>query len=77
MPAVDLPENVAGALLKHGSEFHQQLMSDISGNISHVHNLTRSAAFRAFQELDTLESRANSGVLATPIASPATQSGGA
>ena len=36
-----------------------------------------NAMARNFDEMGTIESRANSGVMATPIASPTTQSGGA
>lgn len=70
---IDLPPNVAGALLKQGSEASQGLMTDIMHNGAHVHNLTRLSGFKHFDEIDTLESRANSGVMATPIASPTTQ----
>lgn len=73
--AIDLPENVAGLLLKEGSESHQALMVDVRGNISTAHNLARLGAVRAHNELDTIESRAHSGVMATPIASPAVQQG--
>lgn len=73
--AIDLPENVAGMLLKEGSESHQALMADIRHNAATGHNLARLGAVKAFNELDTLESRANSGVMATPIASPTTQAG--
>jgi len=70
---IDLTENVTGMLLKEGSETHQALMADIRGNVSTAHNLARLGAVRAHNELDTLESRAHSGVMATPIASPTTQ----
>lgn len=72
---VDLPVNVAAALLKEGSESHQQLMQDIRINSATAHNLARLGAIRQFSELDTIESRAHSGVIATPVASPATQQG--
>ena len=49
-------------------------MNDIRHNGASVHNLVRHAAFRKFDEIGTLEGRANSGVNATPIASPTTQS---
>ena len=73
--AIDLPDNVAGMLLKEGSESHQALMADIRHNGAAVHSLLRFSAARSFDQLDTLESRANSGVMATPIASPTTQAG--
>ncbi len=73
MPAIDLPDNVAGLLLKEGSESHQALMNDIRHNGANVHSLVRHVAARKFDELGVAESRANSGLIATPIASPTTQ----
>jgi hypothetical protein len=70
---VDLPENVAASLMKEGSEGHQALMADIRHNGANVHSLVRHAAFKHYNEIDSVESRANSGVLATPIAGPTTQ----
>ena len=70
---IDLAPNVAAMLMKEGSESHQALMNDIRHNGASVHNLVRHAAFRKFDEIGTLEGRANSGVNATPIASPTTQ----
>lgn len=71
--AIDLPENVAGELLRQGVSDHQAAMSETRGNIQNVNNIVRSYAARSFGQLDTIESRANSGVMATPIASPTTQ----
>ena len=71
----DLPTNVIGHILKTGSEAYQGMMTDIQHNGAVAHNLARLGATRQFNELDTLESRAHSGVMATPIASPATQTG--
>ena len=73
MPAPDLPESVAA-----------QLMTETVGNIQannrdgrNVSTLAagvlQGAMARNFDELGTIESRANSGVMATPIASPTTQ----
>ncbi len=73
MSAIDLPSNVAGAILKQGSEAHQQAMTDILANGANVHNLVRLSGFRKFDEIGVAESRANSGLMATPIASPTTQ----
>lgn len=73
MAAIDLPENISGLLLKEGSESHQALMNDIRHNGANVHNLVRTSAFRKFDEIGSIESRANSGVIATPIAGPTTQ----
>lgn len=72
---IDLPPNVASHIAKTGSESYQALMTDIQHNGANVHNLARLEGVRQARELDTLESRANSGVMATPIASPTTQSG--
>ena len=73
MPAADLPEAVAG-----------QLMTETVGNIqannrdgrnigTAAMGVLQGAMARNFDELGTVEGRANSGVNATPIASPATQ----
>ena len=70
---IDLPDNVAGAILKQGSEAHQAIMTDVINNGANVHNLVRTSAFRKFDEIGSIESRANSGVIATPIAGPTTQ----
>jgi len=72
---VDLPPNVAELILYEGAINHQQLMADIRGNIANVNSLVRHAAFRQYHELGPVESRAVSGVMATPIASPTTQQG--
>lgn len=58
---------------KTGSEAFQALMTDITHNSAVAHNLARLGTTVKFNELGTLESRANSGVMATPIASPTTQ----
>lgn len=76
MTQIDLPANIGSHILKTGSEAYQGMMTDIGHNGAVAHNLARLGATRQFNELDTLESRAHSGVMATPIASPTTQSGG-
>jgi len=74
MPA-DLPEAVAN-----------QLMTETVGNIQSANASSRNVATlangvlqaamaRNFDELGVIESRATSGVMATPIASPTTQTG--
>lgn len=73
MAVIDLPENVTGLILKAGSEAFQQGMTDINTNASHIHNVTRGSIFRKFDEIGSLEGRANSGVNATPMASPVVQ----
>ena len=58
---------------KTGSEAFQVTMTEIVNNGATAHNLARLGTTVKFNELGTLESRANSGVMATPIASPTTQ----
>jgi len=70
--AIDLPENVASELLRNGMAAHQQAMTDISTNASHIHNITRGSIVRKFDEIGIQESRSASGVLATPVAGPTT-----
>lgn len=71
----DIPDSVA-----------TQLMTETVGNIQANNRdgrnlgtvamgVLQGAMSRNFDELGTVESRANSGVIATPVASPATQSG--
>lgn len=60
-------------ICKTGSEAYQALMTDIQHNGATSHAILRFGADTKFNELGTLESRANSGVMATPIASPTTQ----
>lgn len=73
--SADLPPGVAA-----------QLMTETVGNISannrdgrNVGTLAagvlQAAMARNFDELGTIESRANSGVIATPVAGPTTQAG--
>lgn len=70
---VDLPPNVASEILRLGMASHQQGMADISTNASHIHNITRGSIVRKFDEIGIGESRAQSGLIATPIAGPTTQ----
>lgn len=69
----DLPDGVLTTLLKTGSEAYQRTMADQNDNGATAHNLARLGAIERFNELGTVEGRANSGVMATPIASPTTQ----
>ena len=73
--AADLPESVAA-----------QLMTETVGNIQANNrdgrnagtlalNVLQAASARNFDELGPTESRATSGVMATPIAGPTTQAG--
>jgi hypothetical protein len=67
---VDLAANVAQHMLTNAMHRHERQMEETLGNINHVNNLARLAGFEKFNELGTIESRSNSGVMATPIASP-------
>ncbi len=69
MPGIDLSENVANALLTDAVGGFNATMQDARNNGS------LAAAARNFDELGVAESRAVSGVMATPVASPTTQSG--
>lgn len=71
---LDLPPNVGEHLFKSGSEGYQAIMTDLTGNIVFANNLARLQAQQRFGEMDIIESRAASGLIATPIASPTTQS---
>ena len=74
--AVDLTENVAAELVRTGAAAHQALMTDIQHNGASIHNLARAVAVRKHDELGSIESRAHSGIMATPVASPTIQQGG-
>ncbi len=72
---IDLAPNVAGHLMT-------ETVGNIQANNRDGRNLgtmamgvLQVAAARNFDELGVAESRANSGLVATPVASPATQSG--
>lgn len=77
MPAepIDLPPNVA-------AELQLESVGNIQANNRDGRNVgtiamgvLQAAAARNFDELGVTESRATSGVIATPVASPTTQSG--
>ena len=73
---MDLPCNV-GSLLITESTGNIQANNRDGRNIGTIAmGVLQVAAARNFDELGTVEGRANSGVNATPIASPATQTGG-
>jgi hypothetical protein len=71
--AVDLPQNVASHLMTETVGNIQA--NNLAGrNIATTANgVLQAAMARNFDELGTVESRATSGVMATPIASPTTQ----
>jgi len=71
--AIDLPENVAVQLLTETTgniQANNRNGRDISTTAMGV---LQAAAARNFDELGVTESRATSGIIATPIAGPTTQ----
>ncbi len=64
MATVDLPEGVAGELLREGVATHQQMMLESKGNIQHSNNLARLSANKKFDEVGSIESRAVDMILA-------------
>ena len=73
MPAVDLPESVASQLLTESVGNIQANNRDGRNVGTLAAGVLQGAMARNFDELGTIESRANSGVIATPIAGPTTQ----
>jgi hypothetical protein len=73
---VDLPPNVASQLMVETTGNIQANNRDGRGVSSIAMGVLQAAAARNFDELGAVESRATSGVMATPIASPSTQAGG-
>lgn len=71
--ALDLQQSVGEHIMAAGAQAFQTNMTDLQGNIAFTNNLARLQAQQRFGELDIMESRAASGVIATPIASPTTQ----
>ena len=72
MPAADLPEAVAGQLMTE-SVGNIQANNRDGRNIGTVAmGVLQGAMARNFDELGTVEGRANSGVNATPLAPPVT-----
>lgn len=74
---IDLPPNVASALMVETTGNIQANNRDGRNVSSLAMGVLQNAAARNFDELGATESRATSGVMATPIASPTTQAGGA
>lgn len=73
---MDLPNNI-GTLIISETGGNIQANNRDGRNVGTVAlGVLQLAAARNFDELGTVEGRANSGVNATPIASPATKSGG-
>lgn len=75
--AIDLPPNVASALMVETTGNIQGTNRDGRNIAAMSMGILQAGSARAFNELDAVESRATSGVMATPIASPTTQAGGA
>lgn len=74
--AMDLPAGV-GQLMMTETAGNIQANNRDGRNAGSLAALVLQAAMaRNFDELGTIESRANSGVMATPIASPAVQTAG-
>lgn len=73
--AVDLPENVASQQLARMAGNQEANNSEARDLTTTALGVLKGAMARRHDELDSIESRANSGVMATPIASPATQTG--
>lgn len=71
--ALELPATVGEHALAAGVQGFQAMMTELNGNLAFTNNLARLQAQQRFGEIDILESRAASGVMATPIASPTTQ----
>ena len=74
MPA-DLPEAVANQLMTETVGNIQSANASARNVATLANGVLQAAMARNFDELGTIESRANSGVIATPVASPATQAG--
>lgn len=72
---IDLPPNVAAQLQLESVGNVQANNRDGRNVATAAMGILQAAAARNFDELGTLESRATSGVMATPIASPTTQAG--
>ena len=75
MPAVDLPESVASQLLTETVGNIQANNRDGRNAGTIATNVLSGAMARNFDELGASESRATSGLMATPVASPAVQTG--
>jgi hypothetical protein len=71
--AVDLPESVASQLLTESVGNIQANNRDGRNAGTVATNVLSGAMARNFDELGVAESRSVSGVMATPIASPAVQ----
>lgn len=73
-PEMDLPANVAGVIITESTGNIQANNRDGRNVGTIAMGVLQAAAARNFDELGVTESRATSGVIATPVASPTTQS---
>lgn len=70
---MDIPAGLGVHLVSSGAQAYQRQMSQ-GGDVSQLANgVLQAAMARNFDELGIKESRAVSGVIATPVASPTTQ----
>ena len=72
---VDMPTNVAAQVLAHSMNGVQFALEEGRNSAVSANALLRYSAARRFDETGIGESRAESGLIATPVASPATQTG--
>jgi hypothetical protein len=75
MAALDLPEGVGTLLMVESTGNIQSDNREGRALTTLSSGVLKGAMARNFDELGTVESRSNSGVMATPIASPAVQTG--
>lgn len=74
--AADLSDGVLQHLMKTGSEAYQQTMSRGMEASQLANGILQAGAARRHNELDIGESRAQSGLIGTPVATPTTQGSG-
>lgn len=72
MSAIDLPPNVAAQMMLESTTNMQANNRDGRGVSTVALGVLQAAAARNFDELGATESRATSGVLATPVGTPTT-----
>lgn len=73
--ALDLPEGVGTLLITESTGNIQSDNREGRALTTLASGVLKGAMARNFDELGTVEGRANSGVIATPVASPAVQTG--
>ena len=74
MAALDLPEGVGTLLMVESTGNIQSDNREGRALTTLSSGVLKGAMARNFDELGTIESRANSGIIATPVASPTIQS---